>query len=308
MKDSSDLKDLRGKVADYLCYIMLYLVAVFGSTPFFSSSLVPPGFDSVMHLSKIRIFSRFFPYVPRWFPWWYCGTPSLRFYPPLSYLTANLIGWLFQMSALEAYQYTDLFSFYLAGLFMYLFMRAIGNSHVSSLASAVFYMLSPQTLYGRFFIGHFTHNFSVFLIPLSLFCIVKYGSDMKRTVLVTAPLFMLLFISHLQTALSFGFMLVAYIFFNVIIGWWRWEEPRRIPAHLSGLILGGALGSTLASFWLMPSLLEGLGRLGLTGEAALKLMIPIESLFIDADQLGYLPPIQKVWSRQYFLGLSLIHI
>ena len=88
---------------------------------------------------KIRIFSRYFPYVPRLFPWWYCGAPSLRFYPPLSYLTATFISWMFQTSAVEAYQYTDFFAFFLAGLSIYL--KAIGNSRFSSLVSAGLYML-----------------------------------------------------------------------------------------------------------------------------------------------------------------------
>ncbi|HIE19370.1 TPA: hypothetical protein EYP75_06550, partial [Candidatus Bathyarchaeota archaeon] len=305
MKHSSDPKLISERGTESFCYAILYLVALFGSTPFFSSPPIPPGFDSAMHLSKIRIFSQYFPYIPRWFPWWYCGTPSLRFYPPLSYLTATSLGWLFQTSPVETYKYTDLFFFFFAGLFTYLFMKAVGNNRFSSLISAVFYMLSPQTLYGRFFIGHFTHNFSMFLIPLTFFCIVKYGGNIKKTALITAPLFAMLFLSHLQTALSFGFMLGIYFLFKMLIGG-RMERPEHRHVHLLGLILGGALGIYLASFWLLPSLLEGLGRLGLTGEAALQTVIPIESLFVDAEHLWYLSSIQRIWNKQYFLGFPLI--
>lgn len=177
MKATSNLKLINDGAKESLCYGVIYLIALFGSIPLLSSSTVPPGFDSVMHLSKIKIFSQYFPYIPRWFPWWYCGTPSLRFYPPLSYLTATFIGWITQISAVEAYEYTDFFAFFLAGLSIYLFMRKIGNSRLSSLASAGLYMLSPQTLYGRFFIGHFTHDFSMFLIPLTFLCIVKQDKE-----------------------------------------------------------------------------------------------------------------------------------
>jgi len=190
---------------------------------------------------------------------------------------------------------------------MYLFMKAVGISRFSSLVSAVLYMLSPQTLYGRFFVGHFTHNFSMFLIPLTFLCIVKYGSNAKKTALITAPLFAMLFLSHLQTALSFGFMLGIYFFFKILIGR-REGIPHRTHAHLSGLLLGGILGVLLASFWLLPSLLEGAGRLGLTVEAALQTLIPVESLFVDARYLWYLSPIQKIWSKQYFLGFPLIFL
>ena len=294
---------LRGRARDSICYIVIFAVALYGSVPLFSASSAPPGYDSVMHFSKIRIFSQFFPSIPRWFPWWYCGTPSLRFYPPLSYFFSSSISWLFRISALEAYQFTDFFSFYLAGLFIYHLMKTLTNSRFASVSSAILYMLTPQTLYGRFFIGHFTHNFSMFLIPLTLFCIVKYGDGMKRIALMTAPLFATLFLSHFQTALCFGFMLAILVFFTLISEWWK-KEPRRIS--ISGLSLGGVLGICLAGFWLLPSLLEGSGQLGLTSEAALKTMIPIESLFIDADQLWYLSPIQKIWCKQYFLGFPLI--
>ncbi len=288
-----------------ICFAVIAAVAAYGSSPLFtSSSPVPPGFDSPMHLSKIRVFSQSFPSIPKWFPWWYCGTPSLRFYPPLSYLFATTIGWLLKAPALRAHQLTDLFSFFLAGLFLHLFMRRVTGSRFAGVCSAVLYMLSPQILYGRFFIGQLTHNFSMFLIPLTLFCLTKYGNGVRRTALVTAPIFALLFLSHYQTALSCGFMTAIYIFISLYFGLRKGRREDAL-ARAGGLFLGGALGILLACFWLLPSL-EGLGKLGLTREAALKIMIPVESLFVEADHLWYLQPLQQLWCRQYFLGLPLI--
>jgi hypothetical protein len=291
--------NLRGRAKDLMCYTIVYAVALYGSIPLFSASSVPHGFDSVMHFSKIRIFSQFFPSIPRWFPWWYCGTPTLRFYPPLSYYVPSSISWLLKTSPLEAYQFTEFFSFYLAGLFMYHFMKALTNSRFTGVSSAILYMLSPQTLYGRFFGGHFTHNFSIFLIPLTLFCIVKYGDNIKRTALITTPLFSLLFLSHLQTTLSFGFMLGIYIFFSLTVRLWKkeleWTSIEWI--NTLGLFLGGVLGAFLAGFWLFPFLLEGLGTLSVTSEAALKAMYPIESLFVEAE---------NPWLKNKFLGFPLI--
>ena len=278
-----------------LCYMTLYAVALYGSSPLFSASSVPPGCDSAMHFSKIRVFSQFFPSIPRWFPWWYCGTHSLRFYPPLSYFVASSVGWLFG-STLEGYRFTDFFSFYLTGLFIYHFVKVLTKSRFAGVSSAMLYMLSPQTLYGRFFVGHFTHNFSVFLIPLTLFCIAKCEGKIKRTVLITAPLFSLIFVSHLQTTLSFGFMLGIFIFFSLIVRWWK-EEVERLS--VSGLFLGGVLGVFLAGFWLLPCLLEGWGRLGVTSEAVLHTMFPIEILFVEAE---------NPWFRVFFLGYPLLFL
>jgi uncharacterized membrane protein len=295
----------KGKAIDLAYYVVLYAVALFGSTPLFSLASVPPGFDTVMHLSKIRIFSEFFPSIPRWFPWWYCGAPSIRFYPPSSYLAATFMGWLFQASTIEAYQLTDLFSFFLAGFFMYLFMKSLGFHRFSSFSSAVFYMLSPQTLYGRFFIGHFTHNFSMFLIPLTFYMIIRFGSHMRKMILASAPLFALLFLTHLQTALSFGFMLGIYLLSNAFL-WVRGGDRKGISSHVKGIFLSGVIGISLAGFWLYPSLTEGFGSLGLSLEDARRVMFPIETLFVDSMNLNYLEPLQQIWTRQYFLGYPII--
>ncbi len=295
----SALASVGGGAKGLICYTIIYAVALYGSIPLFSVSSLPPGCDSVMHLSKIRIFSQFFPSIPRWFPWWYCGTTSLRFYPPLSYFVASSISWVFKISALEAYRFTDFFSFYLAGLFMYHFMKEVTSSRFAGVSSAIFYMLGPQALYGRFFVGHFTHSFSTFLIPLALFCIVKWGGKIKTTALITAPLFSLLFLSHLQTTLSFGFMLGIYIFLSLIARSWKGElEWVSIEwANTLGLLLGGILAALLAGFWLVPCLLEGAEMRHLTGEIALRIKPPIESLFTEA---------RNPWHKALFLGFPLI--
>jgi uncharacterized membrane protein len=296
---------LKGKTEDLVYYVVLYAVALFGSIPLLSSASIPPGFDSVMHLSKIRILSEFFPSIPKWFPWWYCGTPSLRFYPPLSYLAATFICWISQVNPVEAYQITDLFSFFLTGLSMYLFMKSLGFHRFSSFASAVFYMLSPQTLYGRFFIGHFTHNFSMFLIPLTFYMMIKFGSHTRKMILASAPVFALLFLTHLQTALSFCFMLVIYILSNAVL-WLRGGDRKSINNHVKGIFLSGVIGISLAGFWLYPCLMEGSGSFSLSLEDARRAMFPIETLFIDSTNLNYLEPLQQIWTRQYFLGYPVI--
>jgi hypothetical protein len=296
---------LKGKIENLIYYVVLYAVALFGSIPLLSSASIPPGFDSVMHLSKIRILTEFFPSIPKWFPWWYCGTPSLRFYPPSSYLATTFICWISQVNSVEAYQLTDLFSFFLAGLSMYLFMKSLGFQRFSSFASAVFYMLSPQTLYGRFFIGHFTHNFSMFLIPLTFYMMIKFGNHVWKMILISAPLFALLILTHLQTALSFGFMLVIYILSNAVLCL-RGGDRKSINNHIKGIFLCGAIGVSLAGFWLYPCLMEGSGSFILSLEDARRVMFPIETLFVDSANLNYLEPLQQLWTRQYFLGYPVI--
>ena len=247
-----------------------------------------------MHYSKVRVFSQLFPSIPQWFPWWYCSTPSLRFYPPLSYLFATLTNGLLGTSPLVGYQLTDFFFFFLVGLFTYFFVKKLTDSRCAGVASAMFYMLSPQTLYGRLFIGQFTHNFSFFLIPLTLFCLLKFRDSLRMTVLTVAPLFAFLFLSHLQTALSFGLMLGIYIVFAYFAR--NLKEGLELP-RIRSLVFSGAIGGLLAGFWLLPCAVEGAGDLGVTNEAALNAMIPVQNLFMES---GYR------WYESIFLGYPLI--
>jgi len=277
-----------------ICVLIIFAFALYGSMPLFSNSYVPPGYDSVMHYSKVRVFSQLFPSIPQWFPWWYCGTPSLRFYPPLSYLSATLTNGLLGTPPLVGYQLTDFFFFFLAGFFIYFFMKNLTDSHFAGVASAIFYMLSPQTLYGRLYVGQFTHNFSFFLIPLTLFCILKLRDNLKMTVLTVAPLFAFLFLSHLQTALSFGFMLGIYVLFSFFAR--QWKKGLELP-RVKGLVFSGAIGALLSSFWLLPCILEGSSNLGVTKEAALNAMNPVQNLFIESEYL---------WYKSIFLGYPLI--
>ncbi len=173
-------------------------------------------------------------------------------------------------------------------------MKVVTDSRFSSFSSAIFYMFSPQVLYGRFFIGHYTHNFSMFFVPLTLFVIVKSKGNIKKTALITAPLFSLLFLSHLQTAISLGFMLGIYIFFSLVA---RWRKEEFDEANTSGLFIGGVLGLFLSSFWLLPALFEGSGKLVTTNEAALGVMFPIQNFFVESE---------NPWHKQYFLGFPLI--
>lgn len=292
----------RGVIATATCLLALAAITAFASAPLFASA-VPPGYDAVMHLSKIAIFTRSFPAVPDWFPWWYCGTPSLRFYPPASYLAATAASGLLHLSAVEGYRIAATATFLLAGLFAFLFVRALGCGRPAGLGAAALYMLSPQTLYGRFFIGQYTHDFSMFLMPFVLFCLARWGRDVRTAVLATAPVFALLYLTHLHTALALVAMLAAGVIVGLVASA---RDQERGPVATWGIVIAAVIGAMLAGFWLLPSLLEGAGKLDLTVEAAKVASVPLASLFVSADRLSGLDSLQQIWLKQYFVGVPLI--
>jgi hypothetical protein len=124
-------------------------------------------------------------------------------------------------------------------------------------------------------------------------------------ILASAPLFALLVLTHLQTALSFCFMLIIYILSNEILRL-RGGDRKSINNHVKGIFLSGVIGISLAGFWLYPCLMEGYGRFSLSLEDARRSMFPIETVFVDSANLNYLEPLQQIWTKQYFLGYPVI--
>ncbi|MEM2942935.1 MAG: hypothetical protein QXT81_05895, partial [Candidatus Bathyarchaeia archaeon] len=58
---------------------------------------IPQGVDSTSHLSKILFMFNWYNklgYIPSWYPDWYCGTPFLLLYSPLSYMLTFAVALL----------------------------------------------------------------------------------------------------------------------------------------------------------------------------------------------------------------------
>ena len=149
-------------------------VGVALSGPVFSPSV--SGVDAPMHLSKISRLWSFFPSLPTWFPWWYCGTPLLKTYPPLMYLTNILLTSTFNWEPWLTLGVTDTVCFVLTGCFIYLFLRKIGLHELACLSSSILYLSSFQTLSGRFGYGHYTHTFAMFFLVFGLYLAAKIHS------------------------------------------------------------------------------------------------------------------------------------
>ncbi len=128
---------------------------------------VPAGADVPMHLSKARFVLQHFPVIPGWDPYWYFGTPFLRFYPPMSYLLMGLTGWLTKTTIFDAYKLYSILVFTVGAVSMYLLSRELGLNRVSSAGSSILFLTSFN-LYAWWMIGQIPNISSVMFTPLTL--------------------------------------------------------------------------------------------------------------------------------------------
>lgn len=276
--------------------IIIIGVGVALSGPVLSQQL--PGVDAPMHLSKTSRLWSFFPSLPRWFPWWYCGTPLLKTYPPLMYVTNISITSIFHLEPWLALCITDTICFILTGCLIYLFLRKIGLHELACLSSSILYLSSFQTLSGRFGYGHYTHTFAMFFLVLG-FYIVKKTYSSKYYEIGLASIVCLLILSHLSVAISFiGLFLTYYIgiFIAKLIDA-RNEKNNIFPFLKSGL--GITFGVLLSAFWLIPYLMDGGAGATTFMSSATTYISPLQSLFLLDTQ-------NVVLIQSYYLGIPLI--
>jgi len=257
-----------------------------------------PGVDAPMHLSKISRLWTFFPSLPAWFPWWYCGTPLLKTYPPLMYVTNVSVTSISHWETWLALGVTDTICFALTGCFIYLFLRKIGLHELACLSSSILYLSSFQTLSGRFGYGHYTHTFAMLFLVFGIYLAAKTHSS-KYYEICLAGIVCLLFLSHLSVAFSFVGLLLAYyagVFIAKLID--ARNEKNHIFPFLRSL-LGGTFGVLLSAFWLVPYLIDGgPGATAFMGSAAMYVP-PLQSLFLFDSQ--------NIWlNGSYYLGIPLI--
>jgi hypothetical protein len=283
------------QVGNLFPLLIIVGVGIALSGPVFSQPI--PGVDAPMHLSKISRLWTFFPSLPAWFPWWYCGIPLLKSYPPLMYVTDTSVTSLFHLEPWLSLGVTDTVFFVLTGCFIYLFLRRIGLQELACLSSAILYLSSFQTLSGRFGYGHYAHTFALFFLVFGLYLAAKAHAT-KYYEVSLAGILCLLILSHPSVTLAFIGMLVAYyvgVFVAKLVGA-RTEQRHIFPFFRS--LIGGTFGVLLSAFWFIPYLMSGgSGAVSFMGSAA-TYVPPIQSLFLFNSQ--------DIWWQSYYLGIPLI--
>ena len=191
--------------------------------------------------------------VPFWTNYWACGSPFLQFYPPLfSYLTAALLV-VHDNIFLDLRILLSLLHI-LSGVTLYRLLRALGANRKGAFVGAVFYVLAPWHVFQLFHFNRFPVAPVYTLLPLLFLSIEILPRHRLGGLLMGSASLAGIALSHQGYAIFSGIFFGLYTCARALpCG----GEPR-CPGktyifHLAGT---GILGMGLASFLLLPHLLE----------------------------------------------------
>jgi len=272
---------------------LIVLIGIVLSTPVLSPPA--PGVDAPMHLSKISRLSNFFPFLPRWFPWWYCGTPLLSTYPPLLYYVNILTVALLHCEPWLALGIVDTAVFSITGVLIFLVLKKAGLHPVSGFSAGILYMSSFQTLSGRFAWGHYTHTFGILFLVSGIYIALKFHSS-KYYEVYLATIFGLMVLSHLAIAISFVGLILAYYCGFILARVFGLKVEYIFPLYKT--LLGVIYGLLLVGFWFVPYIAISGARTAAFMGSTTKYVPPLQSLFLQSSE--------NIWLQSYYLGLPLI--
>ncbi len=149
--------------------------------------------------------------IPLWNPYSFSGTPHLANYQSAVLSPFNILFFVFPF--IDAWSVLVLLQPLLAGLFMYLLMRALGLKRPGSLISSIAFMFCG---FITTWMGYATLGYSILFLPLAIFSIEKFYSSNKIRYLfllsLTIPLSF--FSGHFQISFYFFVFVVSYIIFK----------------------------------------------------------------------------------------------
>lgn len=181
--------------------------------------------------------------IPLWNPYSFSGNPHLANFQSAVFSPFNLL--FFVIPFIDAWSILVLLQPLLAGIFMYLFVRGIGVSRVSSLISSVAFMFCGFIVV---WMAYGTLAFATLYLPLGLFAIERYfnNSGLKFLFLLSLTIPLTFFSGHFQISLYFLLTVVSYIIF-------RGLTTKKISNTLS-LLFALFLGILLSLPQLLPSI------------------------------------------------------
>lgn len=152
--------------------------------------------------------------LPLWNPYSFSGTPHLANYQSAVLAPFNLFFFL-PLEFIDAWSLLVVLQPLLAGVFMYLFVRALKMSKHASLLSSFSFMFCG---FVTTWMGYSTLAYAIIPIPLALFLIENYISSKRNTWLIMLALtFPLSFFSgHFQSSLYFFITVVFYALYRVL--------------------------------------------------------------------------------------------
>jgi len=181
--------------------------------------------------------------IPLWNPYSFSGNPHLANFQSAVLSPFNLLFFIFPF--IHAWSILILLQPFLAGLFMYFFVRQLGVGRVGSLISSVAFMFCGFIVV---WMAYGTLSLAISLLPLALLAIDKFYNtkQVRYLILLSLSIPLSFFSGHFQTSLYF---LGALIFFTIFRG----LMVRNILNTLY-LILSAIVGVLLSLPQILPSI------------------------------------------------------
>jgi uncharacterized membrane protein len=183
-------------------------------------------------------------YIPSWFPDWYCGTPFLLLYSPLSYFLTFSIANIGK-DAISAYKFIDTIFFLITPIAVYFLGRELKLSIREASWSALIFGLTPTVIGNYIFYDRFPNIIALPVICVLLVTFIRMLSR-KSTIWFAASILLLgivILTHHLSALITFFILLLALLSLTP-----SFAEFKLNLLKFLGVIFGGI---ALTSFWLI---------------------------------------------------------
>ena len=149
--------------------------------------------------------------IPGWNPYQFSGNPHLANVQSAAFTPFNLL--FFVLSFIDAWSVLVLLQPFLAGLFMYLFMRSLKVNKYGSTLSSISFMFCGFIVS---WMAYGTLAYTALYIPLLLYGINRYfeKGDLVSTVLISASVPLSFLSGHIQMSIYFLIIGFVYAFFS----------------------------------------------------------------------------------------------
>lgn len=136
------------------------------------------------------------------------GSPTMIFYSPLFYLLTGLVN-LYNPSMVVSLKFVIFSGFFLAGMFMYIFLRDFCN-HAASVAGGIAFQLLPYNMI-NLWRGALAETFAIFWLPLIMYFVHRgFKKNKIHQWIGLSFSYAGLIITHLVSAYIFTFIIVLY--------------------------------------------------------------------------------------------------
>ncbi len=229
--------------------VIFFTTLVFPGIPKFASWEGSP----IMNLPRVKIIAESLPNIPGWNPYWYFGSPILRFYPPLFYYTMAFVTWISNLGILDAFMLYTYIVFSIGILSIYLFGKEANLSRLGSFTSALLFLTSSN-IWVYWDAGSTENILAVLLaIPSLLLLFKALRKPTILNIIFAGVMISTTYLTHLSNAYIFTIIIggVCFAFLAVERSIIFFKRIFRVMVPCVLIVLG------LSLFWYLPFFYQG---------------------------------------------------